>query len=79
MVTSTDVWWSSHPSSSELSRHAAQRSSRAQAVAERRATRRASRRDSGRDSGRDRRRVPLPRRVRGWRLPRWVLLRPAGR
>ena len=42
MVTSTDVWWSSNPSSAELSRHAADRSALSQAVAGQRPQRRVS-------------------------------------
>ena len=63
MITSTDVWWSSHPSSAELSRHAAQRSAVAQAVAEPR------HRPSSRITGR----------LRSWRLPRWATIRPVDR
>ena len=54
MVTSTDVWWNSNPSSGELSHQAAQRSALSQAVAERR----------------QRRRISLSRWFQAWRLPR---------
>lgn len=54
MITSTDVWWNSNPSSGELSHQAAQRSALNQAVAERR----------------QRRRISLSRWLKAWRLPR---------
>ncbi|WP_140743076.1 hypothetical protein [Pedococcus bigeumensis] len=57
MVTTTDVWWNSNPSSAELSHQAAQRSALSQAVAERR-------------QRRQRRRISLSLPLRAWRLPR---------
>ncbi|WP_457254726.1 hypothetical protein [Pedococcus sp. P5_B7] len=67
MVTSTDIWWSSNLSSGELSRQAAHRSAQAQAV---RSVVRAPRTLG---------RIPLPRRLRAWRLPRFAAVRTVDR